>query len=122
LAAATGALLRQHILVTRGHTLESLTHCTDVVFDKTGTLTEGRPEVIAVQPAAGHDAPTMLAWAARLEAGSAHPFARAIIGAAGGSGADDGATLLPEERIDEPGFGVAAQLRTGDGSVHRLVL
>ncbi len=127
LAAATGALLRRHILVTRGHTLESLTTCTDVVFDKTGTLTAGRPEVIAVQPAAGHDAPAVLAWAAILEAGSAHPFARAIIAAAGNAGGSathdaSGATLLPEDRIDEPGFGVAASLRAADGSVHRLLL
>jgi Cu2+-exporting ATPase len=118
LAAATGSLLRRHILITRGHTLESLTNCTDVVFDKTGTLTEGRPEVIAMQPAPGRDPAELLAWAAALETGSAHPFARAIITAAG----DAGATLLPDDRHDEPGFGVSASLRAGDGSIHRLLL
>src|SRR5690606_6669784 len=125
LAAATGELLRRHILVTRGHTLESLTACTDVVFDKTGTLTEGRPEVIAVQPAMGCDAAELLAWAAALEAGSAHPFARAIIGAADGAGAGAGGvgfTLLPDDRRDEPGFGVSASLRTPDGAIRRLLL
>jgi len=119
LAAATGALLRRHILVTRGHTLESLTRCTDVVFDKTGTLTEGRPEVVAVQPAAGHDAASVLAWAATLEAGSAHPFARAIIAAAGDTSGDE---LVPGERHDEPGFGIRASLRTAGGAVHDLML
>ena len=123
LAAATGALLRRHILVTRGHTLESLTRCTDVVFDKTGTLTEGRPEVVAVQAAADRDAATMLAWAAALEIGSAHPFARAIIEAAGDAAADGAAAMpVPGERHDEPGFGIAARLRTADGTVHRLLL
>src|SRR5690606_6839589 len=102
-----------------GHTLESLTRCTDVVFDKTGTLTEGRPEVVAVQPAAGHDAASVLAWAATLEAGSAHPFARAIIAAAGDTSGDE---LVPGERHDEPGFGIRASLRTAGGAVHDLML
>ena len=121
LAAATGALLRRRILVTRGHTLESLTRCTDVVFDKTGTLTEGRPQVIAVQPAADREAPELLAWAAALETGSAHPFARAIIAAAG-EHSGPAITLLPGEHHDEPGFGVSASLRAGDGGIHRLLL
>ncbi len=134
LAAATGELLRRRILVTRGHTLESLTTCTDVVFDKTGTLTEGRPEVVAVQPAAGRDAGELLAWAAALEAGSAHPFARAIIAAADGAAADGaaadgdaaaahaGIVLLPDDRHDEPGFGVSASVRTPDGGIRHLLL
>src|SRR5690606_11610387 len=93
----------------------------DVVCAKRGTLTEGRPEVIGVQAAEASEAATLLAWAAALETGSAHPFARAIVAAADGhTGA--GIALLPGERHDEPGFGVAAGLRDGDGSIHRLLL
>ena len=42
LSAATGALTRLGLLVTRGHALETLARATHFVFDKTGTLTEGR--------------------------------------------------------------------------------
>ena len=42
LTAATGALTRKGLLITRGHALETLARVTDVVFDKTGTLTLGR--------------------------------------------------------------------------------
>ena len=55
-----------------------------VAFDKTGTLTEGRPQLVAAEPApdAGLTREALLALAAALQAGSEHPLARAVLAAA----------------------------------------
>ena len=79
LAATTARLLRSRLLVTRGDTLEKLSSITDIVFDKTGTLTRGTPEVVAVQCEPSHQKSLLLQLAASLEAGSAHPYAAAIV-------------------------------------------
>jgi Cu2+-exporting ATPase len=60
------------------HALETLQRATHVVFDKTGTLTEGRPALHSIDALDGGDPARWLALAAALEAGSAHPLARAI--------------------------------------------
>lgn len=78
LAAATGRLTRARLLVSRGHTLESTAGVTDVVFDKTGTLTDGHPRVTEVLVPDGITIDAALRAAAQLEAGAAHPFARAL--------------------------------------------
>ena len=49
ITAATGYLARRGVLITRGHTLETLAHATHFVFDKTGTLTHGRYELLDVK-------------------------------------------------------------------------
>jgi len=55
----------------------------DTVFlDKTGTLTEGRPRVCALYPLGATGEEELLREAARAEAFSRHPFARAIVDAA----------------------------------------
>ena len=87
LAAAMGSLQAQGVLITRGNALESLAHATDVVFDKTGTLTSGHMGVVGVMPMGGggrikRARDECLALAAALEAGCAHPIARAIAAAA----------------------------------------
>jgi Cu2+-exporting ATPase len=81
LAAATDALHRLGILVTRGHALETLARATHVVFDKTGTLTRGRVSLIGVIPLGAGDRDGCLALAAALEQGSEHPIARALVSA-----------------------------------------
>lgn len=78
MAAATGDLLRQRLLVTRGHALEALAQVSDVVFDKTGTLTTGRPIVCDVQLADGETRRRVLQIAGALEQGSTHPHAHAL--------------------------------------------
>ena len=86
LATAMSALQAQGVLITRGNALESLAQSTDIVFDKTGTLTTGNMSVVGVFPIAGCGAmrtrDECLALAAQLEAGSAHPIARAFAAAA----------------------------------------
>jgi Cu2+-exporting ATPase len=82
LAAATDRLLREGVLVTGPQTLETLHRATHIVFDKTGTLTHGRPMLRKIQPLGRMQPDFCLRVAAALDAGSAHPLARAIVGAA----------------------------------------
>jgi Cu2+-exporting ATPase len=110
LAAATDRLLRQGVLVTGPQTLETLHRATHVVFDKTGTLTFGRPVLHHIEPLAAMRPDFCLQVAAALDAGSAHPLARALIAAAATAGdgrrADWHATSIQEV----PGRGVEGVL------------
>ena len=98
LAAATDRLLGKGALIVQPHVLETLHRATHIVFDKTGTLTEGRPTVQRVDAIDGARMVGILRVASALEAGSAHPIARAIRAAAGahGTGAA-GASNLQEQ-------------------------
>ena len=100
LTAATGALHRRGILITRGHAIETLSKATHVVFDKTGTLTTGRLTLIGVMPLGPRRGPECLALAAALERGSEHPIARAIRAEAGS------ARVSAEDITNVPGLGV----------------
>ncbi|WP_163628667.1 HAD family hydrolase, partial [Morganella morganii] len=61
-----------------GAALEQLSQIRHIAFDKTGTLTVGKPQVTGVYPQAiGED--ELLALAAAVEQGSAHPLAQAIV-------------------------------------------
>ena len=53
-----------------------------LVVDKTGTLTEGKPKLVAVEPAPGIDRSELLRLAASLEQASEHPLAEAIVAGA----------------------------------------
>jgi len=79
LTAATSALRKQGILITRGHALETLTHSKRIIFDKTGTLTLGLLNIETTQvldkTLNEHD---VLAIASALEAHSSHPIANAF--------------------------------------------
>ena len=89
LAAATDQLLRQGVLITGPHTLETLHRATHIVLDKTGTLTWGRPVLQKTQTLGAMRADFCLQIAATLEAGSAHPLARAILSAADEAGREN---------------------------------
>ncbi len=103
----TGAAARQGILFRGGDVLEALGRVTRAGFDKTGTLTRGRPRVVAVRPAPGAVEETLLATAARIEAGSAHPLAQAVVDEAHRRGLDAGPA--PTSVVARPGRGVAAE-------------
>jgi Cu2+-exporting ATPase len=96
LAAATDRLLGKGALIVQPHVLETMHRATHIVFDKTGTLTEGRPAVQSVDAIDGARIVGVLRVAAALEAGSAHPIARAISAAAADrrAGAADASQLL----------------------------
>jgi Cu+-exporting ATPase len=70
------------VLIKNAEALERFEKIDTLVVDKTGTLTEGKPRVIAVEPAAGFDKATVLSFAASLERSSEHPLAAAIVASA----------------------------------------
>jgi Cu+-exporting ATPase len=78
------------VLVKDAAALERLVAATTVLIDKTGTLTEGKPRVVAIEPALyeasttspGSSQDTLLALAASAESASEHPLARALVNAA----------------------------------------
>src|SRR6185312_7500432 len=76
------------ILIKNAEALERFEKIDTLVVDKTGTLTEGKPRVVAVQPAAGFDEATVLSLGASLERSSEHPLAAAIVASAKQRGLD----------------------------------
>jgi len=75
--AGTGVAAKHGILIKDAEALEVAHKVKIVAFDKTGTLTEGKPELVALEPAdISHDA--ALAWAAAIQSGSEHPLAKAV--------------------------------------------
>ena len=97
---------RRGVLITRGHTLETLAHATHFVFDKTGTLTHGRYELLDVKVVdvtdggADEQRQQCLAWAAALESTSEHPIARALRNAA-----PRGEVVHANDVVNHPGCG-----------------
>ncbi|AMO23967.1 hypothetical protein GCM10027034_19300 [Ramlibacter solisilvae] len=83
--AGTGVAARHGILIKDAQALELAHRVRRVAFDKTGTLTEGRPRLVAAEPAQG-DRAALLAASAALQAGSEHPLARAVVEAAAAEG------------------------------------
>jgi Cu+-exporting ATPase len=75
---ATGRGAHAGVLVKDATALETFARADVLVVDKTGTLTEGRPVLGQVVPDKGVDEGWVLAIAAGLEHGSAHPLAHAI--------------------------------------------
>src|SRR6185312_1169721 len=70
------------VLIKNAEALETLERIDTLVVDKTGTLTEGKPRVVAIEPAGETDESTLLLLAATLERSSEHPLAAAISSAA----------------------------------------
>jgi Cu+-exporting ATPase len=76
---AVGRAARAGVLFRNAQAIEALERVDTLVVDKTGTLTEGKPRVLEVAPAEGHDADQLLSLAGSLERGSEHPLAGAIL-------------------------------------------
>ena len=74
----TGRGAELGILFRKGEALQRLSSVQRVAFDKTGTLSEGKPTLVAMHPADD----ILLGLAARVEAGSEHPLAAAVLRAA----------------------------------------
>jgi Cu+-exporting ATPase len=74
------------ILIKNAEALERMERVDTLVVDKTGTLTQGKPQVVAIVAAAGHDEAQVLRLAASIERASEHPLARAIVAAAAARG------------------------------------
>jgi len=78
IAAALSAGARQGLLMKGGIVIETAARTGLVAFDKTGTLTQGKPRVTDVVALTGSEA-EVLAMAAAVEHGSAHPLAEAVL-------------------------------------------
>lgn len=109
LAISASGFARLNVLPMRMTALEPLSKATVLAFDKTGTLTLGQPALAAQWGPA-----KTLTIAARLEAKSEHPFARALRAEVARSGQPfDGAQAVR----NYPGKGVEAEI---DGIKWRL--
>ena len=75
--AGTGVAAKHGILIKDAEALEVAHAVKIVAFDKTGTLTEGKPELVALEPA-GISRDAALRWAAAIQSGSEHPLAKAV--------------------------------------------
>ncbi|MFE7530118.1 heavy metal translocating P-type ATPase [Kitasatospora sp. NPDC057542] len=102
---------RQGVVIRDGAALETLGRARTLVLDKTGTLTTGRPRVIDIAAAPGHDATEVLTLAASVDQYSPHVLAQAITDEAHARGL----TLLPAHDVaEEPGRGATGHV---DGTV-----
>ncbi len=75
----TGRGAQAGVLVKNAVALERAQKIRTLILDKTGTLTEGKPVVTDAVPAAGFSIADLIAAAASLESGSAHPLAQAVL-------------------------------------------
>ena len=100
-----GALMG--VLIKNAEALEIMCQIDTLVVDKTGTLTEGKPKLVAVEPAQGFDTETVLRLAASLERASEHPLAAAIV-----RGAEERklALVSPEDFESKTGRGVVGRV------------
>ncbi|SUE43155.1 heavy metal translocating P-type ATPase [Roseomonas gilardii] len=117
MASGLSAGARHGLLVKGGAALEAIGGARTIAFDKTGTLTEGRPRLTDLVPAGTEAEDDLLALAAAVESGSAHPLARAITEAAATRG-----LAIPEAHAAGaiPGKAVTARIGTrqaGIGSI-----
>jgi len=107
------------VLFKNAEAIELLQQADTLVVDKTGTLTEGKPRLVAVEPAPGFDEQRLLYLAASLERASEHPLAHAIV-----SGAEDrGITLGSAENFQAvPGKGARGRIDGMDVVVGNLAM
>lgn len=85
------------VIMKGGAVIEQLARVRSAAFDKTGTLTEGRPDLVEVRPAPGHDADELLRLAASAEQYSSHVLAAGIRRAA----SERGLELLGSQEASE---------------------
>ncbi len=99
LAAASGRLFAQGVLLKDGVSLERLAEIDTVVFDKTGTLTTGKPALMNSKEISGRDQQV----AASLAQHSAHPLSKAIAAAFSSD-------VELADIVEHPGFGTSGEL------------
>ncbi len=103
----TGRGATMGVLIKNAEALEIMVKVNTLVVDKTGTLTEGKPKLVAVEPAQGFDTETVLRLAASLEQASEHPLAAAIVR---GAELRKVALVSPREFESKTGRGVVGQV------------
>ena len=103
----TGRAAEMGVLFRKGDALQLLADVDVIAFDKTGTLTRGQPVLTDLDVADGLGRRAALQVMARVEQGSDHPIARAIVMAA----AEEGLDLLPiQDGQTYAGLGLSAHV------------
>ena len=110
LAASTGALADDGVLISGKQSLETLAQIDDVVFDKTGTLTKGQLSVSRIIPLGRLKTEEALAAAQALEYQSEHPIARAILNHTLSDDPAPAPEYTVSQRVNRIGQGVSAQM------------
>jgi P-type Cu+ transporter len=107
------------VLFKNAEAIELLHQADTLVVDKTGTLTEGKPKLVAVEPAPGFDETRLLYLAASLERASEHPLAHSVV-----TGAQDrGVSPGPVEAFQAvPGKGARGRVDGIDIAVGNLAM
>jgi heavy metal translocating P-type ATPase len=108
---AVGA--RHGVLFRSAAFLDKLAQLDSVVLDKTGTLTYGELRVAEVRLEADVDLSAMLAFAARLGEGSAHPVSRALVRYATEQLGEAASQAPFDDTRELSGLGVVAQTTDG---------
>ena len=114
LAASTGALADDGVLISGKQSLETLAQIDDVVFDKTGTLTKGQLSVSRIIPLGRLKTEEALAAAQALEYQSEHPIARAILNHTLSDDPAPAPEYIVSQRVNRIGQGVSAQMTYKD--------
>jgi Cu2+-exporting ATPase len=109
LTAASGALRKAGVLITRGHVLENLVKSRRIIFDKTGTLTLGKLSIEKIKLLNGTEQDA-LNIACRLEAHSQHPIASAFKTHVQSNIANNIILSPAQEIMVEPGQGLSGQI------------
>jgi Cu+-exporting ATPase len=104
---AVGRAARAGVFIRRGEGLERLGRADTFVFDKTGTLTRGRPEITDMVTLGDASRDRILALAAGVESGSAHPLGQALMRRSRELGAS---SETFEDVRSVPGRGMAAKV------------
>ncbi|HEY5313054.1 MAG TPA: heavy metal translocating P-type ATPase [Pirellulales bacterium] len=104
---ASGRGAEAGILVKEAHAFETAAVADSLVLDKTGTLTLGKPQVAAVEPAAGFSSAEVLGVAAAAERLSQHPLAACVVAYAESEGVAD---AVASDLSVVPGQGIRAML------------
>lgn len=105
--AAISRAAKEGVLVKGGGYLESMAKASSIYFDKTGTLTKGEPRVVEILPEGEREIQEILALAAAVETGSAHPLAKAILKKAEEM---DCSFTVAREILSETGRGVSGMV------------
>ena len=82
IVVGTGRAAEEGILFRGEDAIERASRVDLVLTDKTGTLTRGSPVLAEIRPRNGLSVEHVLSVAAAVEAGSTHPYARAVVEAA----------------------------------------
>lgn len=78
LTAASNALMKKGVLITRSNVIEKLAQADSLIFDKTGTLTQGRFFLQKIVPLSNLNETECLELATLLEKNSEHPISVAF--------------------------------------------